>query len=338
MRSSPAGPDSGIDTHIGVTSNVRTSHNSRADNVGPIAHTWRVAPPPSQEFRSVPIPLLLPARILVTGSSTVSWTSWMGGPRTDFALPRAIESALVAAGRPAEVRNGALLGTPTRNLVKDWETQVLQWSPDVIVIIAGHYETIHLFLPHWFERHANRADRLPGGLSKFYFRRIVRPLWKLLATVQSKVDGPLGARVLRRRLNGVATHLEAYFQLVQQVGSPMVYVLELLPPSGSKGRWFPGMTARIEYMNTRLRRLIDDYDHPNLRFVEVSQTASRLAGNRLEDVTPDGFHYSPALHRELGIELAKAIDVWAQGQQHLTPAPLSTRSDLLSASEQSTSA
>lgn len=266
----------------------------------------------------MPSPKALPIRVLVKGASTASWTSWMGGPRCDLAFPRATEAALLKRGRPAEVRNAALMGTPTSELIRGWEQEVLQWSPDVVVIIAGHYETIHLFLPHWFERHANRADRKPGRLRSFYFRRIIRLLWKVLAEAQSSCDGPLGAKILRPRLKRVAVDLKGYLDVIQQVASPLVIVLELLPPTGSKGEWFPGMCDRITFMNQQLRDLTDRYDRSDVRFLEVRDLAHRLVGDDLAVATPDGFHYSPALHREVGAELAKSIDEWAQCQPHLT--------------------
>lgn len=244
----------------------------------------------------------------------------MSGPRTDFAFPRAIEAELLAAGCPAEVRNTAMLGTPTKDIFRTWEQDVLQWSPDVIVIIAGHYETIHLFLPHWFERYANRPDRRPGGSRGHRVRRVVRAVWKLLATLQSKVDGPLGARILRRRLLRVASDLEGYLDLVQQVASPLVFVLELLPPSGNKHTWFPGMSERIAFMNEQIRQLVERREKSGVRFLEVSQISHKLVGDGLNAATPDGFHYSPELHREVGRELARAIEEWAQGQPHLTTA------------------
>src|SRR3954451_20705742 len=94
----------------------------------------------------------LPLRVLVLGSSSVSWTSWMSGPRTDLAMPRAIEEQLRSRGREVEVRSAAILAQPTKHLFDTWERDVLQWSPDVVVCVAGHYEVMHLFLPRWFER------------------------------------------------------------------------------------------------------------------------------------------------------------------------------------------
>lgn len=272
---------------------------------------------PHQEPLS-PLPLSAsPMRVLVLGASTVSWTSWMGGPRSDFTFPRVIEASLLASGRAAEVRNAAVLGSPTAAFFDRWEEQVLQWSPDVVVVLAGHYETVHLMFPHWFERHANRVDFRPGPLRTPYRRRMLRPLWKALATVQCKLDGILPAGLLSRRLSGVARTVSAYVTVSRQVASPAFVLMELLPPSQNRRHWFPGMTARIAVVNEAIAVVAADFNSADVAFFHTSEVAARLYGDNLEAATPDGFHFTPELHRAIGEELARWILNWVGTQPHL---------------------
>lgn len=264
----------------------------------------------------------LPVRVLVKGASTVSWISWMGGPRTDFAFPRAVEAALLAQGRPAEVRSTAILGQPTRKIFKTWEEDVLQWSPDVVIIVGGHYEVLHLFLPHWFERHANRVNVPSGRFRTFYRQRVLRSLWKLAATFQSKVDAPVDSgpdalRMRKRRLKRAAADVEAYIGQVQQVGSPLVLVFELLPVAPKQTAWFPGMTPRIRVMNQLNAEAVERIGKPNVRFFRTSEVSTRMYGADQQAATPDGFHYTPELHGAIGAELAEQIAQWAETQSHL---------------------
>lgn len=263
-------------------------------------------------------PLPLPVRVLVKGASTVSWISFMGGPRSDFAFPRAIEATLLGDGRPAEVRNTALLGTPTRDFFRTFEPDVAQWSPDVVVIIAGHYETIHLFLPRWFERWANRPNVRPGRLRTAFRRRVVRGIWKVSARVQARVDA-LVKPLLQRRLRAAAADLEGYIRLVQQVGSPLVLVFELLPPAPRQAQWFPGMAGRIHQVNREHEAAIERLGLPNVELFRVSEIAGRVAGDDQAAATPDGFHFTPELHAEIGAELGRRIIAWADTQPHLKP-------------------
>jgi hypothetical protein len=241
----------------------------------------------------------------------------MGGPRTDFAFPRALEDELRSQGRPAEVRNTAVLGTPTHSFFEPFERDVAQWSPDVIVIVAGHYETIHLFLPRWFERYANRVNYRPGQFDDFYRRRVIRAIWKALADIQSKLDGRFGLGACRRRLRRSAKDCENYIKLAQQVGSPMMLVFELLPPAPRQQEWFPGMAGRIARVNEEHAAVIERAGLPHVRMFRNSEVAARLYGDDQAAATPDGFHFTPELHRSIGSELAEQIAAWAETQPHL---------------------
>jgi lysophospholipase L1-like esterase len=254
-------------------------------------------------------------RVLVTGASTVSWTSWMSGPRSDYAFPRAIEAALHASGISADVRNSARLGTPTSSMFRTWETDVLQWSPDVIVSFAGHYEAIHLFLPRWFERPANRVDYVPGKFRTFYRRRFLRTLWKATATLQSKIDGAVGARgSRRRRLRRAAHTYEHYVRLSQQVASPMMIVLEVLRPSSRVIPWFPGMPRRVDLLNAELAAAVERIGLPHVQMFRTSDLVESMYDGDQAAATPDGFHFTPELHRRVGADLAARISAWLQAE------------------------
>jgi lysophospholipase L1-like esterase len=259
----------------------------------------------------------LPIRVLVKGASTVTWISWMGGPRTDFAFPRALEAELIAQGRQAEVRNTAVLGTPTKSFFEPFERDVVQWSPDVIVVVAGHYESIHLFLPRWFERHANRLNYRPGRFDDFYRRRVIRPIWKALAVLQSKLDTRFGLGACKRRMRRAAKDLENYIKLVQQVGSPLMLVFELVPPAPRQQEWFPGMAGRIARVNEEHAAVIERLGLPHVRMYENSQVVAQMYGDDQAAATPDGFHFTPELHRAIGAALAEQIAEWAETQPHL---------------------
>ncbi len=263
--------------------------------------------------------------MLVKGPSTVNWISWMGGPRTDFAFPRALEAELLANGRPATILNTAVLGEPMRKWFPDWEKEILQFSPDVLLLSACHYECVHLFLPQWFERHANHYATRGGRIAATYRKRFLRPLWTLLVILQGKIDTRLPARARNGRKKRAVADLAAYIKHAQQVGHPLILVQELLRPAARQSSWFPGMTGRVEATNKAMKELVEGLDLPNVRWFSMSEISGRLYGDDLQAATPDGFHYTPELHRAIGEELASEILKWAETQPHLQPAPDSSR-------------
>jgi hypothetical protein len=262
--------------------------------------------------------LPLPVRVLVKGASTVSWVSWMGGPREDFTFPRAIEAELLAGGRPCDVQTIALPSELTSKILDTWQEQVLGFSPDVIVLVYGHYETIHLLLPRWVERHVHSLRSRPRRLRSLYRRLVVKPAWKILAQLQARVDAAIDPTIRRRRPVKVAADLEAYIRQVQKVGSPLVFLFELLPPSGKYVDWFPGMTKRMEVMNRTIADLVHRIDQPNIRYFRVADLVEEHCGGDLTVAVPDGFHYSPEMHRVIGTALGREIEEWAQTQVHLS--------------------
>ena len=129
-----------------------------------------------------------------------------------------------------------------------WEREFLGWSPDVVVLVYGHYETIHLFLPRWLERHANSLRARNRPLTNAYRRLLLRPTWKMLAQLQAFADRHVSPTIRRSRPRHVANDLERLITQLQKLQSPLVFVFELLPPTVRTSKWFPGMTARIAAM------------------------------------------------------------------------------------------
>jgi hypothetical protein len=262
-------------------------------------------------------PLPLPIRVLVKGASTVNWTSWSGGPRTDFIFARVVEERLLADGRPCNVQTHTMMSEKTSNILRTWQDEVLGFSPDVIVLVYGHYETLHLILPRWLERHANSLRERPRRLESFYRRRILRPVWMMLARLQARLDTVVSPTIHRHRPRHVAADMEQFITQVQTVGSPLVIVFELLPPAEKFQNWFPGMTARIEVMNRAIADMVARVDKPNVRYFHVQELVDKYCDGDIEVATPDGFHYTPELHRVIGTQLAEQIGEWSDTQPHL---------------------
>lgn len=263
-------------------------------------------------------PLPLPLRVLVKGPSSVVWTSYPRGPRTDFAYPRVIEEALLRAGQVAEVRTTATAGEPTRQAFKTWESEVIAWSPDVVVLHYPHYETLHLILPHWFERYCNSLRVHPGPIRSVYRRRVVDPLYQLGAKLQQALDRTAPPSAHDRRRARVEADLQFLIRKIRSVASPLVIVAEITRPGPPFREWFPGMEARVVAINELADRVVASFDHPDVRRFPTNAVASAAVAEG-EEIAPDGGHYTPTVHRAIGEGLAAEILAWAATQPHLRP-------------------
>ncbi|HKC29012.1 MAG TPA: hypothetical protein VKB75_13455 [Jatrophihabitans sp.] len=264
-------------------------------------------------------PLPLPLRVFVKGASTVVFIADMGGPRSDFNFGRVIEAEILAAGRPAEVRVSGEPSYLSKYSLRDWERDILGWSPDVVIVHHGHYESIHFFLPRWIERHANSTRWRPGRVRALYRTKILRKLWVALAKVQSRLDRRFNSLLFAGKLRRVGTDVQGLIENLQTVGSPLVLVLEVVPPGRRWQSWMPGLAERTAFVNDALRSAVQRVGRPNVRFVPtVEELTTRLDPG--EEPTPDGGHYSARAHRVLGELLSREILEWAQTQPHLQAA------------------
>jgi lysophospholipase L1-like esterase len=240
----------------------------------------------------------------------------MGGPRTDLAYPRATEAELLAAGRVAEVRDTSLASERVKTALKRWQREVFNFSPDVVVLNYGHFESIHLFLPQPLERHANSLQSRPGPVRDAYRRILLRPLWMSLARLQQRLDRALPSTIFSHRPRRVANDLERLVQRTQMIQSPLVLILELTPPGERFLKWFPGIGERMEVMNQTLAEVVRRIDKPNVRFFSTSAALAELSAAG-HDLVPDGGHYTPVAHRAIATALAREILAWADQQPHL---------------------
>ena len=267
-------------------------------------------------------PLPMPIRILVKGASTVNVVYPMGGPRSDFGFPRTIEAELLANGRPTDVQTISVASEKTSTTLLRWEREFLGYSPDVVVLLYGHVECFHLFLPTWLEKRANSAKTRPRRLTNLYRTYVLRKVWMFLARMQARLDNRIDPTIRASRPRKVAADLETLIGHVQQIGSPLVIVLELLPPASRYRSWLPGMQARIGVMNDAIAGVVTRIDKPNVRLFRTSEIVETHLDGDLDVATPDGAHYSPRLHHLIGTALAREIMDWADTQPHLQlPAP-----------------
>jgi len=266
-------------------------------------------------------PLPLPLRVLVKGASTVHTVSYMGGPRSDFAYPRATEAELYAAGVPAEVRCTAMASQRTKTAFKTWEQETFTWSPDVVVLTYGYMEIIHLFLPQPLERHANSLAARPGPIRTPY-RTALHKVWKLLARVQQRLDRRVPRLFMRRRLRAASDMFELV-ERIQMIGSPLVLIMELTPPGPPFRKWFPGLAERMELTNETLRDVVRRTNKPNVRFFPTNTVLAPLMA--AGEVVPDGGHYTPEAHRVIGAALAEEIRAWAEQERLIGTEQPSTR-------------
>lgn len=270
-------------------------------------------------MRAVPDPVYLPLRVFVRGASTVGWFSPMAGPRSDLGFPRVIERELVRDGRPAQVRSVTTGGRPTSEVVREWERDVVGWSPDVVIYMVGHYETLHPLWPNWLERHANNFTWLPRRLGTAYRKRVLRPLWRALVKFQTAVDLRVPRRLTLGRIDNAVADIMRVAEKVREIQSPLVVIMQTPLPGSYARQLFPGMEERVRYLNGQLEKAVAAFGSDEVTVFETPAVVEELVGDDRDRAVPDGFHFTGEAHDAVGRRPADQIRAWAADKPHLAP-------------------
>lgn len=259
---------------------------------------------------------LPPVRLrgLVKGASSTVGVAPESGPRTSQTYAWWLEVVLASYGLPAEIRNAGVEAQRVQRALCNWDSEVQQWSPDVVVLNYGQYECMPGLLPVWLERHAVGWHHHNSPIRDRYRLDLLTPAWRKLVRYQMQVDKYVDSGPFRASPKRTIAELSRLVDQIKTVGSPLVIVMDTWPLAGRWAHWFPGMPRRIEAMGKAIVDWVAGVDDPDVRLFRLSEIVKR---HDLEEALPDGVHFSAALHREVAEELAREIIPWAATQPHL---------------------
>jgi hypothetical protein len=253
-------------------------------------------------------------RALIKGASSTVTVAPQGGPRTNQTYGWWLGVLLENAGLPSDVRNVGIAAQKVTQAMCDWEREIKQWSPDVVVLNYGEYECMPALLPRWLERHATGWHHHAGSLRNRYRTKILEPLWRRLASYQGFIDGLLDPGPFRTSPRRTVEELSRLVEMTRAVSGPLILVMDTWPLGTRWRKWFPGMDQRVVEMRKEIVSWLTTNEDPEVRLFRLSEIVGRRP---VDEALPDGVHFSAALHREIAEELAKEILAWAAGQPHL---------------------
>jgi hypothetical protein len=76
------------------------------------------------------------------------------------------------------------------------------------------------------------------------------------------------------------------------------------------------MLGRTLIMNKAMEDMVERIDKPNVRLFKVTAINQEFI-DRGEEPCPDGAHFTPAVHRAIGEQMAEDVLKWAETQEHL---------------------
>ena len=254
-----------------------------------------------------------PVRILVRGSSTVSWISNAEPGRVSHAYPRVLETAMHQRGWSAQVRVSAPLAKSSLHILRDADDEIFAWDPDVIIVNTGHMENLHVLVPIALARHVFTRTARPGRWRQSYRRRLLWPAYKVATRIQARLEPALGPRVFRRRRNAVIDHIGQYIHVAHRNGHPLVIIMGLVPPPGPLPQ-FPGLASRLETMNAAFQALVEQRPESDVAWFDPSGVLT-TDGPPPEVAMGDGLHFTADAHEAVGRRLADVVEQWLGAQR-----------------------
>ena len=253
-----------------------------------------------------------PIRILVRGSSTVSWIASVEPGSVSHAYPRVLETALHLHGWPTQIRAESPLAASSRHILRDADADIFAWDPDVIILNTGHMENLHMLLPIPFARHVFTRTARPGRWRQLYRRRVLWLVYSIATRIQARLEPALGSWIFGRRRNAVIAHVNQYIDIAGRNGHPLVIVMGFVPPSTPPPS-FPGVAARLEMMNDAYRDLVQQRAQSEVIWFDPAQ-ALEPHGPAAEVAIGDGIHFTPSAHVAVGKGLAEVVEAWLRTQ------------------------
>jgi len=260
--------------------------------------------PSSEPSRSAERPL----RIVVTGGSVSLYVTPARTGRNDGNYGELLPQLLASHGVTADVRHTGKWFDLIHELRRRYETAVRNHFPDVLVMNYGMGECQYNLVPTWLTRHVSSWDTSSRSVARFYRRRVVPQLWRMLRSYQRTTARSLGRFSYRLSPKRFRMEMERVITLARIETGCLVLVLDCDPPGPRFTHWMPGMDRRWADYQQVLHDMVAGLDDPMVRLVSASTTITDDLG--FEVGLPDSIHRSALGHRRTAELLAAEILDW----------------------------
>jgi len=212
--------------------------------------------------------------------------------------PVLLERSLVASGVPARCTVRARSRLLLADCLRDFEDQVLQHSPDVVILNFGHYEAFSGAVPQLLRRYA--YEEFPRqGVAALAVRRLLGPALRRAARAVQVVHGrALGASAGRRSAARFARDLALLLHGIEALACDPTVVLVSLTHAGTRfERQMPGINERIDRLNEVLRTAAADHGRARVRYFDATEALAGVRWRSDDDVHLSADGHAVLAHR-----------------------------------------
>jgi lysophospholipase L1-like esterase len=245
-----------------------------------------------------------PLRVHVLGSSASVLVEPEHGPRDGGTYGEQLVPLLADRGLPTVVSHSGTWFGQIWQALADYERNVRDHFPDVLVINYGMAECQSNLLPSVVVRHITTWHRTSRAVAGLYRERLLPPVWRRLRDYQRWASARDDGRTHRHSPRRFVADMTRTIDMARKDCGCLVLLVDIDPPGDRVEHWLPGTTERVRRYNALLAQIADGYDD-GVRLVPAGALLSDPAVQ-----IPDGLHRSPSGHAHTASLLAEQITGW----------------------------
>jgi hypothetical protein len=190
--------------------------------------------------------------------------------------------------------------------MREYEQRIRVHAPDVVVVQFGLNEYQPWLAPVWWIRHLLVQGQASTRVAKRYRRHVAKRLWVWTRNYRRRAAPIVGMRTWQTTPSRFEGHLRRLLRNVRVESRPLVLVLDIDAPNDKLEHFMPGMKKRHAVYQELIERIVYEQLDDEVRLVKVSEITGPLG----QDAMPDGMHWTPQVHHQVGQVLAEEVLAW----------------------------
>ena len=191
--------------------------------------------------------------------------------------------------------------------LRRYEPSVRAHVPDVLIIQYGLNESQPWLVPIWTLRHFITDHKTASRSALWYREHVSKRVWKQIRSARRAASPRVGTRTWQVHPDRFTRKLVSIIKQARKEFLPLVLVLDIAPPGPLLTHYLPGQEERHRIYQDVIERAVAGFQDREIRLVRTEPMVRRLG---FSTALPDGMHFSPRGHQEVGDLLASEVFGW----------------------------
>jgi lysophospholipase L1-like esterase len=156
-------------------------------------------------------------------------------------------------------------------------------------------------------RHFITDHKTASKAALWYREHVSKRVWKQVRSARRAASPVVGTRTWQVTPERFTRKLVSIIKQARKEFRPLVLVLDIAPPGELLTHYLPGQDQRHRIYQGVIERAVAGFEDPEIRMIRTEPMVRRLG---FRAALPDGMHFSPRGHQEVGDLLAREVFGW----------------------------